>query len=135
LPRLVRYLAVAWAAPTTALGLLAGGLALATGGRARWRRPVVEFHGGFVSWFLARMPNQPIAMTLGHTVLGATAAALDITRDHELVHVRQCERWGPLFLPAYLACSLVLWVARRDPYYDNPFEREAYRHDGRDTTA
>jgi hypothetical protein len=64
-------------------------------------------------------------MTLGHTILGRTDAALDIARAHELVHVRQFERWGPLMGPAYLLCSLVLWLARRDPYRDNPFERQA----------
>ena len=30
-----------------------------------------------------------MAFTLGHTVFGQTDAALDISRDHELVHVRQ----------------------------------------------
>jgi hypothetical protein len=28
--------------------------------------------------------------------------------------------------PAYLLCSLALWLAGRRPYRDNPFEREAY---------
>ena len=42
------------------------------------------------------------------------------------VHVRQFERWGPLMGPAYLLSSLVLWLAGRRPYLDNPFEREAY---------
>ena len=35
-----------------------------------------------------------MAFTLGHTVLGQTDAALDISRQHELVHVRQFERLG-----------------------------------------
>ena len=35
-----------------------------------------------------------LAFTLGHTILGQTDAALDISRDHEMVHVRQYERWG-----------------------------------------
>jgi len=76
---------------------------------------------------LVRCPVQPFALTLGHVVLGRTAAALDVARSHELVHVRQYERWGPLFIPAYLLCSLVLFIRRRDPYRDNPFEKEAYR--------
>ena len=42
------------------------------------------------------------------------------------VHVRQCERWGPLFIPAYLVASAVLWCRGRDFYEENPFEREAY---------
>jgi hypothetical protein len=52
-----------------------------------------------------------MAFTLGHTVFGQTDAALDICRDHELVHVRQFERWGPCMGPAYLGCSLVLWLS------------------------
>jgi hypothetical protein len=51
---------------------------------------------------------------------------LDYSRRHELVHVAQYERWGPLFVPAYLACSAWMWLIGRDPYLDNPFEEEAY---------
>ena len=69
-------------------------------------------------------------MTLGHTILGSTAAALDISREHEMVHVRQYERWGPLFGPAYLLSSLVLWLRGKDAYRDNRFEREAYDEAG-----
>ena len=65
-------------------------------------------------------------MTLGHVVLGLDRAAHRRTRRHERVHVRQCERWGPLFLPAYLLASAYLWLKGRSAYYDNPFEREAY---------
>jgi hypothetical protein len=54
--------------------------------------------------------NFPMAFTLGHTVLGQTDAALDVFRKHEMVHVRQFERWGPFMGPAYLGCSLVLWL-------------------------
>lgn len=70
-------------------------------------------------------------MTLGHVVIGQTSAALDIARRHELVHVRQYERWGPLFLPLYGAFSLALWLRGRDAYRENPFEREAFENDGR----
>ncbi len=72
-------------------------------------------------------PGEPIAMTLGHTVIGRTEAALDMTRAHELVHVKQYEHWGAFMIPAYLACSLWLWLVGRDPYRDNPFERQAFR--------
>ena len=43
------------------------------------------------------------------------------------MHVRQYSRWGPLFGPAYLICSLVIWLRKGSPYRDNPFEVEAYR--------
>ncbi len=66
-------------------------------------------------------------MTLGHVILGADSGALDATRAHELVHVRQCERWGPFFLPAYALASL--WALLRGGHYyrDNGFEVHAER--------
>ena len=69
-------------------------------------------------------------MTLGHVVLGKDAEALEWSRSHERVHVRQCERWGPLFLPAYGVASLVALCRGRDAYRDNAFEREAYDSEG-----
>jgi hypothetical protein len=128
----LRLLAILWASPYTLLGLLLGFLGLCTGGRARVRGRVVEFYGGGVKWLLQKFfcGEGAMALTLGHTVLGQTDAALDICRKHELVHVRQFERWGPLMGPAYLGCSLVLWLAHRRPYRDNPFERQAFEQGG-----
>ena len=128
----LRLLAVLWAFPYTLLGLVLGIAGICTGGRARVRGRVIEFYGGGVKWLLHRFPGGQftLAFTLGHTILGQTDAALDISRDHELVHVRQFERWGPLMGPAYLGCSLVLWFMGGRPYRDNPFEREAYAKGG-----
>jgi len=125
-PKVSKLALVVWASPWTLLGLLVGAVGLATGGRTQRRGTVVEFYGGLVAWLLAHFPGMPGAMTLGHTVLGRTAAMLDVARRHELIHVRQYERWGPLFVPAYLLCSGVQWLRGKDPYRDNPFEREAY---------
>ncbi len=127
-----RSLAIAWASPYTLLGLLIGGVGLCIGARAQRRGRVIEFHSGGVQWFVRHLPlgETTLAVTLGHTVLGQTAATLDVARDHELVHVRQFERWGPLMGPAYLGWSLFLWCAGRRPYGDNPFEREAYESSG-----
>jgi hypothetical protein len=119
-------LRIIWASPGSLLGLIVGAAALATGGSARRVGEIVEFHGGAATWLLRRRPFQAAAMTLGHVVLGLNDAALVRSRTHELVHVRQYERWGPLFIPAYLACSLWLKLRGRDGYYDNPFEVEAY---------
>lgn len=132
--RVIILLAILWASPYTLLGLLVGLIGLCTGGRARIRGRVVEFHGGGVKWLLRRFffGQGAMALTLGHTVLGQTGAALDMCRKHELVHVRQFERWGPLLGPAYLGCSLVLWVMGRRPYRDNPFERQAFGQDGQE---
>ena len=118
-----------WASPWSLAGLVVGLLGLLTGGRVRLRRPTVEFYGGAVRKLLEWSPGEPMALTLGHVILGRTGAALDVARDHELVHVRQYERWGPLFVPLYLWFSLRLWLAGKDAYRDNPFEREAYGSD------
>ena len=120
-----------WAMPTTLIGLLFLLPALLSGGRARVVDGVVELHGGAVALFLRRctlLRGGASAMTLGHVVLGRDAQLLDATRRHERVHVRQCERWGPLFLPAYgIACLVALLHGKR-AYMDNMFEREAYGH-------
>ncbi len=123
-----RILYIIWASPNTILGASFGTLGLLTGAHAQIRRGVIEFYGGGVRWILrhGRRGGIATAITFGHTVLGQDEAALELCRDHEHVHVRQYERWGPLFLPAYLLCSLVLWVRGRDPYRENPFERQAY---------
>ncbi len=125
----IRWLLVAWTSPNSVIGLAFGVLALLTGGRAQIRRGCIEFHGGFVKWLLSRLLNGQgaAAMTLGHTILGQTPAMLHRARDHEHVHVRQYERWGPFFLPAYIGSSLVLWIRGCDSYLENPFEIEAYR--------
>ena len=118
-----------WTLPTTAIGLCAGAPALVSGGGMQWVDGVLEFHGGFVEFLLrdcTLLEGGASAMTLGHVVLGRDRPSLEWTRSHERVHVRQCERWGPLFLPAYLLASLVVKLRGGDAYRDNPFEREAY---------
>lgn len=128
--RVVRYL---WAAPTTLLGLSFLPLAWLSGGRARIVRGVVEVHGGLVSLVLRRftpLAGGASAMTLGHVVLGRDAQALRRTRAHERVHVAQCERWGPLFIPAYFLASGWALLLGGHPYLDNAFEREAFRRAG-----
>ena len=123
-----RVLAFVWASPWSLLGVLVGCGALLTGGGMQRKGRVLEFYGGFAKWVLERMPNGRfvMAMTLGHTILAKSEHALEITREHELIHVRQYERWGVLFIPAYLLFSLWLWLAGKDAYRANPFEREAY---------
>jgi hypothetical protein len=66
------------------------------------------------------------AMTLGHVVLSIDAVD-DELLAHELVHVAQYERLGPLFLPAYAAASLLALARGGDAYRDNAFEVEARR--------
>ena len=130
-----KTLVYAWTFPTSTVGLIATTLAAVTGdrvgGRSRQRvvDGVLEVHGGLVTWILTHctlLEGGASAMTLGHVVLGRDEMLLDLTRDHERVHVRQCERWGPLFLPAYLLSSAYIFLRGGRPYRDNPFEREAY---------
>ncbi len=126
IPPLVRYL---WAAPTSAVGL-AIVVAASRGAEIRVVDGVLEAHGPALAWLLSRSPFTPggaWAMTLGHVVIGQHRYALERTRVHERVHVRQVERWGPLFLPAYLSASLWLKLCGRDAYLENRFEREAFR--------
>jgi hypothetical protein len=118
-----------WASPTTLLGLLPAPIVLCQGGTIRIVRRVVEIEGGIVTRFLQRgLPwvGGGAAMTLGHVVWGRNLQSLSEARDHEHVHVRQYERWGPFFVPAYLLASLLVKLRGKHPYWDNPFEREAY---------
>ena len=124
--RLLRYL---WAAPTTAVGLIFVLLALLSGGRAQVVDGVIEAYGGLCRFVLRRctlLRGGASALTLGHVVLGRDRTCLELTRAHERVHVRQVERWGPLFLPAYAIASLAAWWRGGSAYRDNRFEREAY---------
>lgn len=115
-----------WALPNTCLGLSVGLLSLVCGGGIISRHGVIGFTGKLIAVLFDRMPIQPIAMTLGHVVLARNRDCFLITLPHELVHVRQYERWGPLFIPAYLLCSLGARIRGADPYRDNPFEQEAF---------
>lgn len=124
---LVRFAAYLWASPYTLAGLMIG---VMLGGRCRWVSGVVEIHGRGVTWLLEHLPVSAAAMTMGHTVLGRSIQALDRTRRHERVHVRQFERWGPFMGPAYVAASVYVYARGRDFYRDNPFEVEAYETDG-----
>ncbi len=129
---LTRTLQYLWASPNSTLGLMLALLGVCTGGKLKRHRGIIEAHGGLVTWWLKNLVplhGGAMAFTLGHVVLGQNPEALHATRAHERVHVRQYERWGPLFLPAYAVASLIAWKNGRCPYRDNAFEREAYAVD------
>ena len=126
-----RILVYMWAAPTSVIGLLflIPPMLRLTHVHMRIVDGVLELHGGLVTRFLRHgtfLRGGAAAMTLGHVVLGVNQRALDETRDHERVHVRQVERWGPAFIPAYLLASVIAWMRGQHPYLDNYFEREAF---------
>lgn len=124
-----RSLAVIWAGPGTLLGLALLLLARASGGLVRRHRGTLEASGGAlvaVMRWMSRGAWTVEAFTLGHVILARDAALLEEHRAHERTHVRQWERWGPLFLPAYFALSLWSRLRGRDAYLANRFEREAW---------
>ncbi|HMB91824.1 MAG TPA: hypothetical protein VKP65_13310, partial [Rhodothermales bacterium] len=105
--QVLRYL---WALPVTLLGLPLAMLALFKGGHLQIVDGVLEAHGPLLRWLLEKavpLGGGALAITFGHIVLGRDAAVLDATRTHERVHVRQVERWGLFFVPAYLLSSLL----------------------------
>lgn len=131
MPRLTasRVVRLLWAAPCSLVGLVLAALVLLAGGRA-------GRHSGAL--LVAYRPNDAAcgrlarhlryrAVTLGHVVIGVTRHDLHHSLAHELVHVRQYERWGLAFFLAYPAASLWSWLRGRRPYWDNPFEIEARR--------
>ena len=126
-PRLLRWARVLWASPNSLIGLLFGLLLLPLGARMRRVDGVLE---------IAARRQRPrrrwpfTAITFGHVIVGTHAQELERLRAHEQVHVRQCERWGPLFLPAYLLAGAWQWMRGRNAYWDNPFEVEARRIGG-----
>jgi hypothetical protein len=121
-----------WTLPNTLLGLALGYLGVLFGGQVQRVRGCWEFHGSLVRWILQQMPtgSGAMAMTLGHTILGQDKSSLEIARDHEHVHVRQYERWGPCFIPAYLFASAIVWLRGGNAYLDNVFEVEAFNKTG-----
>lgn len=132
MPDVAAVMRYAWAAPNTVLGLLV----VAVGSwRARVRivDGVVEAHGPVLAWMLTHLTplaGGVSALTLGHVVIARDARTLDATRAHERVHVRQYETWGPLFVPAYLAASLMAVGCGRHFYFGNRFELEAFAPPG-----
>jgi hypothetical protein len=110
-----RVAAVIWAAPVSVAGLLVGAGAVV--------RPRVE--GGVLVFAPARGVSGAIirrrgfaATGLGHVVvaLGEPSPAL---LAHELLHVRQAERLGVLFLPTYVVLLVV------HGYHRHPLEHAA----------
>ena len=113
---LTRISTYVWAAPLTAAGLLIGAV---SGTAPRLHDGVLLFANA--TGLAGRMLRWRgfSAATLGHVIIadGEPSARL---LAHELTHVRQAERLGPLFAPLYVAALV------RYGYRQNPFERAAY---------
>ncbi len=132
----------------------AGGSARASGfGRALWRalpgdllgRSIVRLAGARVTrvvdvegigrvdlvedprlgrW-LDRVSRTPTAMTFGRVVVARRRLDEALVR-HEAEHVRQWGVLGPLFLPTYLAASVVARARGADRYRGNALEAAAF---------
>ena len=122
---------MAWTAPNTVLGLLAGVIAMAFGARVQWRRSELALVFSQVRF------GPGGAVTLGNVILytgqelaspcwtyahaaGEPEEAPILLADHERAHVLQYMALGPLFLPLYLLHG---GVSAR-----NRFERAADRY-------
>ena len=114
-----RWVRILWAGPWSLVGLIVGSLfdrrSLRSGALwcegARWPRKL--------GWRYR-------AITLGHVVL-AVDDLDDRTQRHELEHVRQYERWGPLLVPAYFIAAVAAVAGGGHYYRDNAFEKAARR--------
>ena len=110
-----RVASLAWAAPISVAGLLAGMASLV---RPRLVAGVVLFAParGLSGWVLRRRGFAAIG--LGHVIVSLEEPSARLLA-HELAHVRQAERLGPLMAPAYLSFLAV------HGYQRNPFEQAA----------
>jgi hypothetical protein len=120
----MRPISYLWAFPVTAVGLLLALVAVLSGGSIRLRDGVAEVSGGLVGRLLRgnRFWRGGAAMTLGHVILARDGECLERSRAHEVCHVRQFERWGPLLLPVYWLVGAWLRCRGYHPYLDHPLE-------------
>ena len=112
---LLRVLAYVWASPNTLLGILLGLLSFQ---RPRIERGILVFDSDRRGFILLIALFKRAAITYGHVVLSNVPVRGRLL-VHELHHVRQYERLGPLYLPLYV----LIWVFTG--YRGHPFEEAA----------
>jgi hypothetical protein len=110
-----------WAAPTTLVGLLLGGLGWALGGTAPSAgNNAIEFRGNRL---IARFTP---AITIGNAICYASRAPDQGTQDHERQHTYQGELLGPAYLPAHILFQLAAYgfsFCDRSRYYTGTNDR------------
>jgi hypothetical protein len=128
----MQFMKTAWASPCSLVGLFFGMAILLLGGRVRYSYGVIEFclRKGMTDCRIVERKLPYRAITFGHIIIAITAEELECIRAHELVHVRQYERWGIFFFPAYLGSSLWQLIRGRRVYWDNYFEVQARQQSG-----
>ncbi|HEU4709743.1 MAG TPA: hypothetical protein VFS17_10555 [Methylophilaceae bacterium] len=118
-----------WASPCTFVGLVFAAPLMLLGARAVSRQGTLEValrrRHVHCHKTLSALPFRGI--TFGHVILAVTEEELEQLRAHEQVHVRQYERWGIFFFPAYVGSSLWQLLRGRKAYWDNHFEVQARR--------
>ncbi len=118
---------ITWAAPCSVVGIVVGAIVLLLGGKAKRSFGTLEFtyrdSQASCGKLAMSLPFQ--AITFGHVIIAVTENDLAYSREHELVHVRQYERWGLAFFVAYPASSLWQLFKGRNAYWDNRFEIQA----------
>jgi hypothetical protein len=111
----LRVLAYLWASPNTLLGVVLGLLSF------QWPRVVegiLVFDGRVRGTLWAIRLFRRAAVTYGHVVLSNVHLEGRLL-THELHHVWQYERLGPMYIPLYL----LIWVFTG--YRRHPFEEAA----------
>ncbi len=118
-----------WALPYTLAGILPAVFMMFLGARAAVRGGVLEVWGGHPERWFENKRKRPFisTITLGQIILSVSARELERLRSHERVHVRQYRCWGPFFGPLYLASTLIQLFRGKHPYFDNAFEKEAFK--------
>ena len=112
---LFRLLAYVWAFPNTLIGLVVGALAFQ---RPRVTQGILVFDGPVRGSLWVVRAFRRAAITYGHVVVSNRRLEGRLL-VHELHHVRQYERLGPLYLPLYV----LIWVFTG--YRRHPFEEAA----------
>jgi hypothetical protein len=120
-----RLLLRLWALPCTLVGWMAALVLVLLGAHGRVVEGVLEIALPMRWSSTRRWPFA--ALTLGHVVIGVSEAELARLRAHEQAHVRQFERWGPLFPLLYALASVASWWRGEGLYAGNRFEQEARR--------
>lgn len=116
-----------WAAPCSFVGVVLGSCVLLLGGKTKLSLGALEFTFRESEAACGKLAKSLAfrAITFGHVIIAVTENELTYSRDHELVHVRQYERWGLAFFLAYPASSLWQLLRGRNAYWDNRFEIQA----------
>ncbi len=112
-----RALACAWAAPLSALGMVLAAVSATVPRRQAGALVAAPARGAFGLAFTRRGFR---AVTLGHVIIARQPPDARLLA-HELVHVRQGERLGPLMVLLYPGLMPVYGYAR------HPLERAARR--------